>query len=179
MTARGIRGWTIVALWLLSVPVGAVEYRLQVTNISDRNFNANFDRSNANPRGQETMQGLEARLDAMEFSTAAVLPGRELRLLDNPAFGGKVPDRVSFLPATRDQETAGVRWVEISARAFWHRAAMLTTVVGHQACSNRLQPVRSSCDVRFSQATYSLSVFSTWERPEAIEPAEAGYYELR
>jgi hypothetical protein len=110
MTARAICGWTIAALWLLCVPVGAVEYRLQVTNISDRNFNANFDRSNANPRGQETMQGLEARLDAMEFSTAAVLPGRELRLLENPGYGGSVPDRVSFLPATRDQSWTTVVW---------------------------------------------------------------------
>src|ERR671915_621744 len=98
MTSHGIRGWTIVALWLLSVPVGAVEYRLQVTNIEDLTFSSSFDRSS--PRGQETMQGLETRLDTMEFSTAAVLPGRALRLLDNPAYGGKVPDRGSFLPAT-------------------------------------------------------------------------------
>jgi hypothetical protein len=110
MTSHGIRGWTIVALWLLSVPVGAVEYRLQVTNIEDLTFSSSFDRSSASPRGQETMQGLEARLDTMEFSTAAVLPGRELRLLDSPGHGGKVPDRVSFLPATGNQSWTTVVW---------------------------------------------------------------------
>ena len=46
----------------------------------------------------------------MEFSTAAVIPGRELRLLENPAFGGQVPSRVSFLPATGNQSWTSVVW---------------------------------------------------------------------
>lgn len=110
MTSHGIRGWTIAVLCLLSVPVGAVEYRLQVTNIEDLTFSSSYDRSAASPRGQETMQGLEARLDAMEFSTAAVLPGRELRLLEGPGYGGGVPDRVSFLPATGNQSWTTAVW---------------------------------------------------------------------
>lgn len=110
MTSHGIRGWTIAALWLLCVPVGAVEYRLQVTDIEDIIISSSFDRPSTSPRGQETMRGLETRLDAMEFSTAAVLPGRELRLLENPAYGGNVPDRVSFLPATGNQSWTTVVW---------------------------------------------------------------------
>ena len=56
------------------------------------------------------MQRLEARLDRMEFSTAAVIPGRELRLLENPAYGGQVPSRVAFLPATGNQSWTTVVW---------------------------------------------------------------------
>jgi hypothetical protein len=46
---------------------------------------------------------LEARLDAQQFSPAAVIPGREVQLLEDPAYGGTVPTRVSLLPATRQQ----------------------------------------------------------------------------
>jgi hypothetical protein len=100
----------IASLWLLTLPVWAVEYRLQVTNIDYRTFSSYLDRSGASPRGQETMQRLEARLDSMEFATAAVIPGRELRLLENPAYGGQVPSRVSFLPATGQQSWTTVVW---------------------------------------------------------------------
>jgi hypothetical protein len=85
MIYRALIGCAIASLWLLTLPVWAVEYRLQVTNIDYRAFSSYLDRSGASPRGQETMQRLEARLDSMEFSTAAVIPGRELRLLENPA----------------------------------------------------------------------------------------------
>ena len=43
-------------LWLLILPVWAVEYRLQVTNINYLTFSSYLDRSSASPRGQETMQ---------------------------------------------------------------------------------------------------------------------------
>jgi hypothetical protein len=110
MIYRALIGCAIVSLWLLTLPVWAVEYRLQVTNIDYRTFSSYLDRSGASPRGQETMQRLEARLDSLEFSTAAVIPGRELRLLENPAYGGQVPSRVSFLPATGQQSWTTVVW---------------------------------------------------------------------
>ena len=110
MIYRALIGCASASLWLLTLPVWAVEYRLQVTNINYLTFSSYLDRSSASPRGQETMQRLEARLDSMEFSTAAVIPGRELRLLENPAYGGQVPSRVSFLPATGQQSWTTVVW---------------------------------------------------------------------
>jgi hypothetical protein len=110
MIHRTIIGWAIVALGLLPLPVWAVEYRLQVTNIDFLIFASYLDRSRASPRGQETMQRLETRLDTMEFSPSAVLPGRELRLLEDTAYGGQVPARVSFLPATGQQSWTTVVW---------------------------------------------------------------------
>jgi hypothetical protein len=110
MTYRVPIGCAIASLCLLILPVGAVEYRLQVTNINYVTFSSYLDRSSASPRGQETMQRLETRLDRMEFSTAAVIPGRELRLLENPAYGGQIPSRVSFLPATGNQSWTTVVW---------------------------------------------------------------------
>ena len=107
---RALIGCAIASLWFLILPVGAVEYRLQVTNVNYLTFSSYLDRSSASPRGQETMQRLEARLDSMEFSTAAVIPGRELRLLESPAYGGLVPSRVSFLPATGNQSWTSVVW---------------------------------------------------------------------
>jgi hypothetical protein len=110
MIYRVLTGYAIASLCLLILPVGAVEYRLQVTNLNFLTFSSYLDRSSASPRGQETMQRLETRLDRMEFSTAAVIPGRELRLLENPAYGGQIPSRVAFLPATGNQSWTTVVW---------------------------------------------------------------------
>jgi len=110
MIDRTTIGWVIALLWVLSLPSWAVEYRLQVTNLDRLNFFSYFDRTAGNPSGQETMQGLEVRLDNMEFSPSAVLPGRELRLLEDPAYGGQVPNRLSFLPATGQQSWTTVVW---------------------------------------------------------------------
>jgi hypothetical protein len=110
MIYRAIIAWTIASIWFLTLPVWAVEYRLQVTNIDYLLFSSYLDRSGASPRGEETMQRLEASLDSMEFSTAAVLPGRELQLLENPAYGGQIPNRVSFLPASGKQSWTTVVW---------------------------------------------------------------------
>jgi hypothetical protein len=110
MIDRAIIGWAIASLWILTLPVWAAEYRLQVTNIDYRVFSSYLDSSRASPRGEETMQRLEASLDGMEFSTAAVLPGRELHLLESPAYGGQIPTRVSFLPATGRQSWTTVVW---------------------------------------------------------------------
>jgi hypothetical protein len=110
MIDRAIIGWAIASLGFLTLPVWAVEYRLQVTNIDYQTFSSYLDRSSASPSGEETLQRLEASLDSMEFSTAAVLPGRELRLLEEPAYGGQVPARMSFLPATGQQSWTTVVW---------------------------------------------------------------------
>ncbi len=56
------------------------------------------------------MPRLETRLDSMEFSTAAVIPGREVRLLEDPAYGGTVPARMSLLPATGKQSWTTAVW---------------------------------------------------------------------
>lgn len=110
MLSRALIGWAILSLGLLPVPVWAVEYRLQVTNVDDRIFSSYLERSHASPSGQETMQRLETRLDTMEFPPAAVIPGREVRLLEDPAYGGKIPARVSLLPATGQQPWTTYVW---------------------------------------------------------------------
>jgi hypothetical protein len=110
MIYHALIAWAVVSLWVLTLPVWAVEYRLQVTNIDYLTFSSYLDRSSTSPRGRETMQRLETRLDSTEFSTAAVIPGRELRLLENPAYGGQMPSRVSFLPATGQQAWTTVVW---------------------------------------------------------------------
>jgi hypothetical protein len=110
MTYRAMLGWSMASIWCLTLPAWAVEYRLQVTNIDYRTFAAYLDESRASPRGQEPMPRLETRLDAMEFSPAAVLPGREVRLLEDPAYGGTVPARVSLLPATGKQSWTTYVW---------------------------------------------------------------------
>jgi hypothetical protein len=110
MSYRVSIGWVIVSLWFLSLPSWAVEYRLQVTNLDRLIFSSYLDRSSGSPSGQETMQRLEARLDNMEYPPSAVLPGRELRLLEDPAYGGHIPNRLSFLPATGQQSWTTVVW---------------------------------------------------------------------
>jgi hypothetical protein len=87
-----------------------VEYRLQVTNINFLTFTSYLDRSRATPSGEQTMTRLEALLDRMEFPTAAVIPGRDILLLEDPNYGGTVPSRLSVLPATRDQAWTTFVW---------------------------------------------------------------------
>jgi hypothetical protein len=110
MSYRRIIGWAIAFLWWLTLPSWAVEYRFQVTHIERLIFSSYLERLPASPRAQETMQRLESRLDSMEFPSGAVLPGREVRLLEEPAYGGQVPARVSFLPATGQQSWTTVVW---------------------------------------------------------------------
>jgi len=110
MIYRGIIGWAITTFCLLTLHSWALEYRLQVTHIERLNFSSYLERSPTTPRGQETMQRLETLLDRMEFPSGAVLPGREVRLLEDPAYGGQVPNRVSFLPATGKQSWTTVVW---------------------------------------------------------------------
>ena len=39
----------------------------------------------------------------MEFPTTALIPDRDMLLLQDPAYGGIIPNRVSVLPTTREQ----------------------------------------------------------------------------
>ena len=87
----------------MALPAWAVEYRLQVTNIGLLNFSSYMGKATPWWAQNEPMGRLEARLDAQQFSPAAVIPGREVQLLEDPAYGGTVPTRVSLLPATRRQ----------------------------------------------------------------------------
>jgi hypothetical protein len=96
-------GWIFALIWLMAPPAWAVEYRLQVTNIGFLNFSSYMGKATPWWAQNEPMGRLEARLDAQQFSPAAVLPGREVQLLEDPTYGGTVPARVSLLPATGRQ----------------------------------------------------------------------------
>jgi hypothetical protein len=56
------------------------------------------------------MSRLEARLDNGEISTAAVLPGRQVQLLEDPQYGAKAPARLQVLPSTRDSAWTTLQW---------------------------------------------------------------------
>src|SRR5215475_8313315 len=100
---RTLIGWIFASIWLMALPAWAVEYRLQVTNIGFLNFSSYMGKATSWWAQNEPMGRLEARLDAQQFSPAAVIPGREVQLLQDPAYGGTVPARVSYLPATGRQ----------------------------------------------------------------------------
>jgi hypothetical protein len=74
---------------------------LQVVNLDYLTVSAYTDRLvPGQPAG--SLVRLETRLDTMEFPAGAVIPGRTL-LLQDPAYGGTIPHRVSVLPTTREQ----------------------------------------------------------------------------
>jgi hypothetical protein len=103
LTRRTLVGWIFGFIWLMALPAWAVEYRLQVTNVGFLNFSRYTEKATPWWAQNEPMGRLEARLDAQQFSPAAVIPGREVQLLEDPAYGGTVPTRISLLPATRQQ----------------------------------------------------------------------------
>jgi hypothetical protein len=110
MTQRSSVAWTVALLWMLASPVWAVEYRLQVVNLDYLTVSAYNAKPSAVFGGKENLSSLEARLDKMEFPTGAIIPGREVQLLEDPGYGGKVPARLSVLPATRDQAWTTLVW---------------------------------------------------------------------
>jgi hypothetical protein len=87
----------------MALPAWAVEYRLEVTNLDDQVFSSYAGNGTSWWSQNEPMERLEARLDQQQFSPAAVLPGHHVELLEDPAYGGTVPTRVSLLPATGRQ----------------------------------------------------------------------------
>jgi hypothetical protein len=110
MTQRSMIGWIMAAVLMLSWSVWAVEYRLQVANLDYLTVSAYTDRSQPGQLGEGSLVRLETRLDTMQFPANAVIPGRDVLLLEDPAYGGKIPDRVSVLPTTREQAWTTFVW---------------------------------------------------------------------
>jgi hypothetical protein len=104
MKARTLVGGMFALLWLTGVPARATEYRLQVANIDDQVFASYEGKGGSFWSQKEPMGRLEARLDQNKFSGAAILPGHHVELLEDPAYGGTTPTKVSLLPATRHQD---------------------------------------------------------------------------
>src|SRR5882724_9230142 len=104
MKARTLVGGMFALLWLTALPAWATEYRLQVANIDDQTFSSYEGKAPSWTSMKEPMGRLEARLDNNQFSNAAILPGHHVELLEDPAYGGTTPTRVSLLPATRHQD---------------------------------------------------------------------------
>jgi hypothetical protein len=100
---RTLAGGILAFMWLMALPAWAVEYHLEVTNVDALTFSSYMGKATPWWAQNEPMGRLEGRLDTEQFSPAAVVPGREFQLLEDPAYGGTVPTRVSLLPATRGQ----------------------------------------------------------------------------
>ena len=115
---------TLAALWCLAQSAWAVEYRLQMTNLDYRTFAAYMGCATPWWGQNEPMERLEARLDALGFPPTAVLPGREVQLLQDPAYGGAIPPRVAVVPATRQQAWTTIRNPSRASRSWWAGATM-------------------------------------------------------
>ena len=109
MKSRSIVVGALASVWLLMLPAWAAEYRLQVTNVDHQTFSAYLENSSPFWRGEESMGGLETRLDKMEFPPGAVVPGREVQPLVDPGYGGK-PVLAVPLPATKEQSWTTLVW---------------------------------------------------------------------
>ncbi len=105
-----IGGGVLASIWLLGQPTWAVQYRLQVANLDALTVLAQVEDTGPVARAEQHLSRLEARLDNGEFSAAAVLPGRQVHLLQEPAYGGKTPDRLWVLPNTRDSAWTTLQW---------------------------------------------------------------------
>jgi len=103
MKLRSIFGWSVSLALLLTLPAWAEEYRLQVANLDFMTISSHTDRPVPGQPGEGSLIRLQTRLDTMEFPTTAVIPDRDTLLLQDPAYGGIVPNRVSVLPTTREQ----------------------------------------------------------------------------
>src|SRR5262245_59253368 len=110
MTRRLILGWGVGIALLLTVPAWAVEYRLQVANLDWLTVSAYTDRPVPGQPGEGSLVRLETSLDTMEFQAGAVIPGRDVVLLQDPSYGAKIPDRVAVPPATREQAWTTIVW---------------------------------------------------------------------
>jgi hypothetical protein len=110
MTQRLVIGCSVALVLMLTLPAWAVEYRLQVANLDYLTVSAYTDRPQPGQSGEGSLSRLETRLDTMEFSASAVIPGRDVLLLQDPLYGGKIPDRVSVLPTTKDQAWTTFVW---------------------------------------------------------------------
>jgi hypothetical protein len=103
MRLRSILAWSVGIALLLTLPAWAAEYRLQVVNLDYLILSSYTDRLLPGQPGQGSLIRLQTRLDTMEYPATAVIPDRDTLLLQDPAYGGITPSRVSVLPATREQ----------------------------------------------------------------------------
>jgi hypothetical protein len=102
-------GCSVVLLSMLPLPAWALEYRLQVANLDFLTVSAYTDPHAGQP-GEGSLRRLQERLDTMEFLASAIIPGREIQPLEDPRYGGEVPERLSILPTTRDQAWTTLVW---------------------------------------------------------------------
>lgn len=110
MKLRLIVGGILASMWLLGLPAWAVQYRLQLVNLDFLTVFAQVENSGPPGPGEERMSRLEARLDNGEFPASAVLPGRQVQLLQDPSYGGKTPAALVVLPITRDSAWTTLQW---------------------------------------------------------------------
>jgi hypothetical protein len=110
MTQRSMVGWSVAVVLMLTLPAWAAEYRLQVANLDFLTVSAYTARPQPGQPGEGSLSRLETRLDTMEFPTSATIPGRDILLLEDPRYGGRIPDRLAVLPATRDQAWTTLIW---------------------------------------------------------------------
>jgi hypothetical protein len=75
---------------------------LQVVNLDALTVLAHVDNSGPAPHGETRKSHLEARLDNGGLSAAAALPGRQVQLLHDPGYGGKLPAWLQVMPSARD-----------------------------------------------------------------------------
>jgi hypothetical protein len=117
----------LAAVLTLCGAAWAAEYRLQVVNLNYLTLSAYTDRRQPGQPGEGSLVRLETRLDSMEFPPGAVIPGRDIELLQDPAYGGKIPDRVSVLPTTREQAWTTFIWDANPGEtfAFWVKSDMV------------------------------------------------------
>jgi hypothetical protein len=110
MAQRAMMGWMVVSVLALSWSAWAAEYRLQVANLEYLTVSTYTDRPQPGEPGEGSLVRLETRLDRMEFPTTALIPDREVLLLQDPVYGFKIPDRVSVLPTTKEQAWTTFVW---------------------------------------------------------------------
>jgi hypothetical protein len=103
MRLRSVLAWSVGITLLLTLPAWAVEYRLQVVNLEYLIISSYTDRPVPGQPGLGSLIRLQTRLDTMEYPATAVIPDRDTLLLQDPAYGGITPSRVSVLPTTREQ----------------------------------------------------------------------------
>jgi hypothetical protein len=91
---------SLMLIWFLALPVWGAQYRLQVTDVDDMTYSTY----------QRHLGDLEKRLDSQAFSPAAVIPGREVQVLEDPGYGVTSPAQLSMLPATKHQAWTTLVW---------------------------------------------------------------------
>jgi hypothetical protein len=100
-----IIGPTLAAVWLLTLPTAAVEFRFQGTNLDDLTFTSDLEPDSPARHGEKAMGRLETRLDTMAFPAGRVLPGRQ------------VPDVSSDFLANAVGQGTFTRWLEQNAKS--------------------------------------------------------------